>query len=70
MWAEWTKRAPGSASSVYFEVDAVDGWVGSLEANGVSITDHFEGPVCKQASFRDPDGKTVTLHEVTRPPSP
>lgn len=68
MSAEWTARPAGSASSVYFEVDDVDGVVVSLQASGVAIEERFEGPVCKQASFCDPDGNRVTIHESTRRP--
>jgi predicted enzyme related to lactoylglutathione lyase len=66
MAAEWTSRAPGSASSIYFEVDDLDDAVASLRVNGVTIDERFEGPVCKQASFRDPEGNKVTIHESTR----
>ncbi|MBD5657368.1 MAG: VOC family protein [Candidatus Eremiobacteraeota bacterium] len=65
MAAEWTSRAPGSASGSYFEVDNVDDTVASLQANGVTIDERFEGPVCKQASFCDPEGNKVTVHEST-----
>ncbi len=64
--AEWAGRSPGSAASVYFEVDSVDAWVESLRASGVAIDERFEGPVCKQASFRDPEGNRVAIHEATR----
>jgi predicted enzyme related to lactoylglutathione lyase len=63
--AEWTSRMPGSASSIYFEVDDVEDVVASLQANGVRIESRFEGPLCKQASFCDPDGNKVTIHEST-----
>jgi predicted enzyme related to lactoylglutathione lyase len=63
MWAGWTNRAPGSAASVAFEVDDLDGALASLEASGVVIDDRFEGPVCKQAALCDPEGNKVTLHE-------
>jgi predicted enzyme related to lactoylglutathione lyase len=63
MAAEWTSRAPGSASSIYFEVDDVDGMVTSLQSSGVTIDERFEGPVCRQASFCDPEGNKVTFHE-------
>jgi predicted enzyme related to lactoylglutathione lyase len=69
MAAEWSGRAPGSASSVYFEVDDVDDSVTSLQINGVTIDDRSEGPVCRQASFRDPEGNTVTIHETLVRPS-
>ena len=65
MSAEWTNRAPGSAASIYLEVDDVDAMTTSLRAKGVTIDARFEGPVCKQVSLRDPEGNTVTLHEST-----
>ncbi len=65
MAAEWMSRAPGSASGVYFEVDDVEHMIASLQAKGVTIDDRFEGPVCKQASFCDPDGNKVNIHEST-----
>ncbi len=64
MSAEWTMREPGSASGVYFEVDDLDEMVASLQANGVTIDDRFDGPVCKQASFRDPEGNRINIHQV------
>jgi hypothetical protein len=64
--AEWTSRAPGSAASVYFEVENLDDTVASLEAKSVTVEDRFEGPACKQASFCDLDGNRVTIHESTR----
>jgi predicted enzyme related to lactoylglutathione lyase len=66
MAAEWTNRAPGSASSAYFEVDDLEAMVAKLQADGVVIDDRFEGPVCKQASFCDPEGNKLTIHESTR----
>jgi predicted enzyme related to lactoylglutathione lyase len=35
----------------------------SLRDEGIVLTDVFDGPVCKQASFPDPDGNRITLHE-------
>jgi predicted enzyme related to lactoylglutathione lyase len=69
MAAEWTARAPGSASSVYFEVDDVDEMIARLQANGVTIDGRFEGPVCKQASFCDPEGNKVAVRESFKRPS-
>jgi len=63
MSAEWTNRTAGSAASVYFEVDNLDESVDSLQANGVTIEDRFEGPVCRQASFCDPEGNRITIHQ-------
>ena len=65
MAAEWMSRPPGSASSVYFEVDDLDDVVRSLQEDGVTIEDRFDGPVCKQASFSDPDGNKVNIHQST-----
>jgi predicted enzyme related to lactoylglutathione lyase len=64
MSADWTKRAPGSAASVYFEVDDLETTVASLEAKGIKIEDRFNGPVCSQASFCDPEGNRITIHET------
>ena len=63
MSAEWTNRLPGSAASVYFEVEDLAALVASLEAKGVRIEDRFEGPVCFQASFSDPEGNRISIHE-------
>jgi len=69
MSAEWTGRAPGSAASAYFEVEDIDSAVAWLQANGVTIDDRFEGPVCRQASFCDPEGNKITIHQSTMRPS-
>lgn len=69
MAAEWTHRAPGSASSVYFEIDDLENTVASLEAKGIRIEDRFAGPVCVQASFCDPEGNRITIHEARGPKS-
>jgi predicted enzyme related to lactoylglutathione lyase len=65
MAAEWTNRAPGSAASIYFEVDNLDESIDSLLAKGVTIEDRFEGPVCRQAPFCDPEGNRITIHQST-----
>jgi catechol 2,3-dioxygenase-like lactoylglutathione lyase family enzyme len=64
MAADWMMREPGSASGVYFEVDNLDETVASLQANGVTIDDRFDGPVCRQAAFRDPEGNRINIHQL------
>ncbi len=68
MAAEWTDRAAGSASSVYFEVDDIDETLADLRESGVTIDARFDGPVCVQASFSDPDGNKVTIHQARTGP--
>ncbi len=67
MAAEWTNRAAGSAASIYFEVDNLEESVDSLQASGITIEDRFEGAVCRQASFCDPEGNRITIHQSTSP---
>ncbi len=68
--AEWARRAPGSASSIYFEVGDIDAVSASLEAKGVRLEDRFDGPFCRQVSFEDPEGNRLTIHEkIARPQS-
>ncbi len=69
MAAEWTHRPPGSAASVFFRVDDLDEMIASPQAKGVTIDERFDGPICKQASFSDPEGNRVTHHESTAQPS-
>jgi predicted enzyme related to lactoylglutathione lyase len=38
----------------------------SLREKGVALNDVFDGPVCTQTSFADPDGNRITLHEKKR----
>jgi predicted enzyme related to lactoylglutathione lyase len=38
--------------------------VASLEATGARIDDRFAGPVCVQASFSDPEGNRITVHQT------
>jgi len=62
-WAGYSDRAAGSASGVTFAIDDIDNAVASLEANGITIDERFDGPVCRSASFRDPEGNKLTIHE-------
>lgn len=67
MTHEWIERDPGSASGVVFEVDDIDRTVADLRGKGVEIDDPYATPVCKIASFDDPEGNKVSLHQVTVP---
>ncbi len=67
MTHEWIERPPGSASGVVFEVDDIDKTIADLRSKGVSIDDAYATPVCKIASFDDPEGNKVSLHQVTVP---
>ena len=70
MASEWVGRAPGSGAGIVFEVDDIDAAMQALREKGVTLDDIFDGPVCKQSSFPDPEGNKVWLHQkkVSRPP--
>ncbi|MBV8149489.1 MAG: VOC family protein [Candidatus Eremiobacteraeota bacterium] len=65
--ADWAEREPGSASGIVFEADNIDDTVAELRKKGVRIEDPFDTPVCRMASFEDPEGNKVTLHQITVP---
>lgn len=67
LWNEWQDREPGSASGVVFEVDDMDEAVANLRKKGVEVEDPYATPVCKIASFSDPEGNKVSFHQVTVP---
>ncbi|MDQ2865063.1 MAG: VOC family protein [Candidatus Eremiobacteraeota bacterium] len=67
MTHEWIDRDPGSGSGVAFEVENLDDAMSQLRAKGVQIEAPYETPVCKIASFNDPEGNKVTLHQITVP---
>jgi predicted enzyme related to lactoylglutathione lyase len=64
---EWIEREPGSGSGVAFEVDNIEDLSTKLRTGGVTVSDVYETPVCKVASFNDPEGNKITLHQVTVP---
>jgi predicted enzyme related to lactoylglutathione lyase len=64
---EWIEREAGSASGVAFEVDDIDKTITDLRGKGVEVQDPYATPVCKIASFDDPEGNRVTLHQITVP---
>jgi predicted enzyme related to lactoylglutathione lyase len=51
---------------VAFEVDDIDAAMRELRDKGVTLGDVFDGPVCKQVSFTDPEGNKISLHEAKR----
>jgi predicted enzyme related to lactoylglutathione lyase len=67
MTHEWIERNPGSASGITFEVDDLVQQIADLRAKGIDISDPYETPVCKLASFNDAEGNKVTLHQITVP---
>ncbi len=67
MTHEWIERDAGSGSGVAFEVASLDDTIAQLRAKGVDVAEPYETPVCKIASFDDPEGNKVTLHQITVP---
>jgi catechol 2,3-dioxygenase-like lactoylglutathione lyase family enzyme len=57
---------PGTQGSVAFEVSDLPGLVKELRGKGVEFTDAelMDTPVCKMAFMKDPDGNTVSLHQL------
>ncbi|MGD0969418.1 MAG: VOC family protein [Candidatus Aquilonibacter sp.] len=66
MTPQWIQREAGTGVGVAFEVDNIEGTVKSLRDAGVTVEDIYTTPVCKVASFDDPEGNKVTLHQSTR----
>ncbi len=63
MWAEWLSRAPGSATSVAFEVSDFDDAIARVKKTGTSVFNVQDLPRCRQAHVSDPEGNVVLLHE-------
>lgn len=63
MTSEWTEVTPNGG--VAFEVDDLEKSLADLKRRGVSTGEIHETPVCKIASFSDPEGNKVTLHQTT-----
>jgi catechol 2,3-dioxygenase-like lactoylglutathione lyase family enzyme len=63
MASEWVGRPPGAGAGAAFEVDDLDAAIRELRDKSITIDDVFDGPVCKQASIKDPEGNKVTLHQ-------
>lgn len=60
---EWFDESAGTGVGVTFEVDNLADTIETLRAKGVEVYGLFEGPLCKQATLRDPEGNRVTLHQ-------
>jgi predicted enzyme related to lactoylglutathione lyase len=66
MASEWVGRPAGAGAGAFFEVDDLDAAIRELREKDVTIDDVFDGPVCKQASFTDPEDNKLTLHQSKR----
>jgi predicted enzyme related to lactoylglutathione lyase len=53
----------GSGSGIVFEVDDIDGMLAKVRPHAKSMEDVAEYPSCRMASFEDPEGNKVTLHQ-------
>jgi catechol 2,3-dioxygenase-like lactoylglutathione lyase family enzyme len=64
MIAEFVK--PGTQGSVAFEVSDLPALVKKLRAKDVKFAEDelMDTPVCKMAFMKDPDGNTVSLHQL------
>lgn len=65
MTREWLEISP--SAGVAFEVDDIEKTVEELRSKGLQIENIYDTSVCKLASFNDPEGNKVTLHQVTVP---
>lgn len=55
---------PGTAQSLVLEVENIDRFVERVREAGVAVSDPSITPYgCRIASFKDPDGNTVWLHQ-------
>ena len=64
---EWMERKPGTGVGVAFEVEDLEKLIKDLRANGITVSDAYETPVCKMSTLDDPEGNKVTLHQSTVP---
>ncbi|MGH8249814.1 MAG: VOC family protein [Steroidobacteraceae bacterium] len=61
------KPAEGRGGSVALEVADLDAQISELKGKGVKFTnDMIHSPVCRMATFRDPDGNEIILHELKK----
>jgi predicted enzyme related to lactoylglutathione lyase len=67
MTHEWMGRPAGSASGIVFEVDNLDDAIAQLRAQGLTVEDAYDTPVCRITSLEDPEGNKVSLHQITVP---
>ncbi len=54
---------PGSASGAAFEVDDYDAVVRRLRKHGADIFNQYDGPTCRAAFVRDPEGNKFIIHK-------
>ena len=66
MTEEWAGTARGGGM-VAFEVPDIEKAFEELRAKNVRTEQIHDTGVCKLGSFRDPEGNTVTLHQITVP---
>ncbi|MDQ6931549.1 MAG: VOC family protein [Candidatus Eremiobacteraeota bacterium] len=66
MTHEWMDVPPGSAAGIALEVADIDAALKELRSKGIAPQRVHETPVCRLASFKDPEGNKVTLHQTTR----
>ncbi|MDQ6826419.1 MAG: VOC family protein [Candidatus Eremiobacteraeota bacterium] len=66
MTHEWMDVPPGSAAGVALEVDNIEQTLKELGSKGITTERIHDTPVCRLASFKDPEGNKVTLHQSTR----
>lgn len=67
MTTEWLQRDPGTGAGITFEVENMDAAIGQLREKGVAIEDPMDTPVCRIATFEDPEGNQIILHQITVP---
>lgn len=65
MTKEWLEISP--CGGVAFEVDDIAKMLSELAKQGVSTEEVHDLPACRIASFTDPEGNKVTLHQSTLP---
>lgn len=65
MTDEWVGRPAGSAASIVFEVEDLERTRNDLIEKGVAVEAIYDTPVCRLASFDDPEGNKVSLHQRT-----
>lgn len=54
----------GSAFSAAFEVEDVQAALERLRSHGVAIVTDYDGPTCRAAFARDPDGNGFAIHQL------
>jgi catechol 2,3-dioxygenase-like lactoylglutathione lyase family enzyme len=55
---------PGEVHALALEVDDLAAFRRELSAKGIETPQDFESPVCWMAPVHDPDGNSITLHQL------